>query len=115
MGDGGGEPRESVLDALLEVERRIDAEIEQAEAEAERIVAEARREIESGGRAEGEELEQERADLRASLEAELAGAVREIEERAAREAERYASVDEVEVERLGGWLARRIAGGESAG
>jgi hypothetical protein len=103
-------PLEGALSELVEVEARIELEVAEAEARAERLVEAARRESGSVELSGGPSLETARHALRASIEQECAALERDLAARAETEADRYRSVDEALLGRLAQWVASRVAG-----
>jgi F-type H+-transporting ATPase subunit b len=99
---------DGALDALLEVERRVEQEIAAARVEAERRVEAARedaRRLESDA---AEPLHPERAALRTRIDAEAAAAIRQLERDARAEAESYRSVEQTTLRRLGARVVANI-------
>lgn len=128
--DGDGRPRggshaperpspdadeaDSVLDDLVEVERRVDETVRRAEAEAARAIAEAEAEIERHGQANDQELESALRELEASLRAEQVKTLDEIRRQGEAEARRYREIDDARVDALAERIARRVAEGGPA-
>ena len=98
------------LGELIEVERRIEAEIAAAEAQARSLVEAARADVARGDREGDTALGQALAALRESVGAQRDAAIRDIEARAAGEVQRYRGFDEAAIDRLASWLAERVAG-----
>ena len=97
------------LAELIELERRTDAQLAAAEAEAARRVEAARRAALAGLEEEDPSAPAELASLREAVARECDLAVREAEERARVEAERYERLDDRAVRELArsvvAWLA----------
>jgi len=108
-------PPERGLAALIEVERRIERDLAEAGAEAERIVAAARDEVlHRKEAAEGELLAAVDA-LRERILRECEESVRVIDAQASSEAARFEGVDDRRVEVLGRFVAERLGRGGVAG
>jgi vacuolar-type H+-ATPase subunit H len=110
----GRPPLEGALRELIQVEERIEVEVAEAKAEAQRIVQEAQRnagEVELDG---STSLEEAIDALRASVEKECLASERELVERGETEARRYRDVDEATLRQLAQWVASRVAGGASS-
>jgi vacuolar-type H+-ATPase subunit H len=105
---------EGALGELIEVEERIEAEVAEAEAEAERLVEAARRDARALEQDESTPLEEALGALRASIEKECAVSVRALAEQAEAEVERYRGADEATLRRLAQWVASRVARGSTA-
>jgi vacuolar-type H+-ATPase subunit H len=106
--EGGG-----ALDALLQLERRIEAEIGAARAEAERRIESAR---EAAHRLEsdaGGSLEAALAALRDSIDRETAAAIEREQREARAEADRYSGLDEEAIAQLARTVVARITATES--
>jgi vacuolar-type H+-ATPase subunit H len=113
-GRSGQPPIEGALGELIEVEERIEAEVADAEAEAERLVEAARRDARAVEQDGSTPLEEALGTLRASIEKECAVSVRALAEHAEAEVERYRRVDEATLCRLAQWVASRVARGSKA-
>lgn len=101
-----------VLPGLIEVEQRVLAAIRDAEAAAERRIAEARAELESRASAHDAEVDVAVRALRQRLDEERSAALAEIERRSREAARRHLEVSEARVRELGALLARRVAEGD---
>jgi len=103
--------KQDALSELIEVERRIEQEVEAAQIEAARIIEAARRD--EGSRAEEVDASIASAleSLRLSIERECETSIRSIEEDAQAELARYREVDSEVLRRLARWLVARVAGG----
>ena len=102
---------EGALGELIEVEERIEAAVAMAEAEAERLVDAARRNLRALEVDGSSSLEEALAALGASVDEECAVSLRTLAERAEAEVERYRHVEEATLRRLARWVASRVAGG----
>ena len=118
VGDGdaadereGQPPIDGALVELIEVEERVEAEVAEAEAEAERLVEAARRDARAVEQDGSTPLEEALGTLRASIEKECALSLRALAEHAEAEVERYRGADEATLRRLGQWVASRVARG----
>jgi hypothetical protein len=111
----GSDPEgaESVLVDLVEVERRVRETLEQAQAEAERAIAEVKSEIDQRAQTDDDELETALRELEAGLRAEQATTLAEIRRRGDQAARRHREIDESTVEGLAAEIARRVAEGET--
>jgi vacuolar-type H+-ATPase subunit H len=107
-------PVEGALGELIEVEERIEAEVAEAEAEAERLVEAARRDARALEQDGSTPLEEALGALRASIEKECAVSVRALAEQAEADVERYRGADEATLRRLAQWAASRVARGSKA-
>ncbi len=106
--------RNGVVGDLLDLERRMLESIEEAQADADRAVAEAEAELEARVSEGDAELGEAVRQLRARLETEHAAALEAIRRQSADEARRYVDVPEARVEALAAFVARRVAEGDGA-
>ncbi len=106
--NGRERKRNGVFAELMELERRIEAEVAVAEAEAARMVESARHEARSRERESESSLSDRLRSLRASIERERKASVRAIAAQAAAEGARYTQVDEATVARMAEWVASRL-------
>jgi vacuolar-type H+-ATPase subunit H len=110
--NSGAPAPEGALAELIETERRIETEVAEAVATAERLVESARAEARSVAE-DAVGLDEELRALRDSIDRECAETVRASEARAAAAAEGYRRVSEAEVGRLGKWVVSRLLGSAS--
>jgi hypothetical protein len=103
----------SALARLIEVERREASALAEAESEATRSIAAAEAEVERRAGEHAEALRTALQVLQARIRAEHETAVEAIARRHAAEAERYATVDDAQVDALARWVAKRVAEGEA--
>lgn len=99
------------LAELIELELQIEARMAEAEAEAARIVEEARQSARSADEDGAGSLGDAVDALRQSIEQECAAEIRAQGERAAAEVARYRGVDDATLSRLAQWVARRVLRG----
>jgi F0F1-type ATP synthase membrane subunit b/b' len=109
---GKGEGR-GALEALIELERRIEADLESARAEALRVVEAARRESESQLTRCHDELAEALARAGESIGRDCEASVREIVESSERTLQGYRRIDEPALRRLAEWVAAAVAEGRS--
>lgn len=110
----GRSPVGGALGRLIEVEERIEVELAEAEAEARRIVEQARRNAQTLEQDGSSSLDEALDALRRSVEKECAVAEREIVDGAEADVERYRGIDPAMQRRLAQWLASQVAGGSKA-
>jgi vacuolar-type H+-ATPase subunit E/Vma4 len=99
----------SALAALLAVEQRIDSMLAEHEAEATRIVQEARTQAAEIARGWDASLQTAIEQLRQQIDRERAATVRDIEANAEAEAARYRKLGPPEICELARWLATHVA------
>ncbi len=99
---------ESALSRLLEVEARLEAMLEEAHAQGEATLAEARKRAEARGVALAAELAKVDGELSVTLAAEAAARMAEQRGAIARVRARYEAVDDRGVESLAAWVVERV-------
>ena len=107
-------PVQGALGELIEVEKRVEAEVAEAEVEARQLVEAAQREAQRLGTDSSAALEEALHSLRTELAEESAALAEALAEGADAEMERYRRVDEVTVRRLAQWVASRVVRGSGA-
>jgi F0F1-type ATP synthase membrane subunit b/b' len=107
--EGEREPRDALAE-LIEVEHRVEREVEAARTQADHIIAAARREAESRVGEANASIEAALVALRAAVERECDASIRSLEADAAAQLERYRGVDSVTLRRLAQWLVAQVTG-----
>ncbi|MBW2386036.1 MAG: hypothetical protein JRG92_20580 [Deltaproteobacteria bacterium] len=95
---------------LIEVERRVEADLASAAAEAEQIVESARAEAQSEAADDDAALESGLEKVRASMDRECETTLRSLEDRASVEEKHYRLVGDAELQELARWVAARVVG-----
>ena len=108
--EGSEQTSKGALLDLIEVEKRVEADLASATVEAERIVESARSESRSTSVDGDALLDAELEKLRESIERECETTIRDIEDRARTEEARYQRVAEDEQQELARWVAECLVG-----